>query len=263
MREPSVKETAFSCPHCGAYTTQYWHSGYAKQLRSDSRLPGIPAADFEKRLGQMNDIEPEEKRRLIEWGKKMRAKILFPGDKPDFEQRPVLNNLFLSECYNCHKWAVWVNEDLVYPPKKYGSLPNQDLPEDVLAVVDEARSIVDLSPKGAAALLRLSIQMLCRHLGESGENLNDDISGLVKKGLNPLVQKSLDAVRVIGNESVHPGMIDLSDDKDAATRLFDLINIIAEQMITQPKHVHELYEKLPDAKRSAIEKRDKEAKGDG
>lgn len=50
------------------------------------------------------------------------------------------------------------------------------------------------------ALLRLSIQMLCKHLGESGEDLNGDIANLVKKGLNAVVAKSLDVVRVIGNE---------------------------------------------------------------
>ena len=75
-------------------------------------------------------------------------------------------------------------------------------------------------------------------------------------GLNPVVQKSLDVVRVIGNESVHPGIIDLNDNKDIAARLFDLVNIVAEQMITQPKQVQALYEKLPDSKKDAIDRRD-------
>ncbi|MDE3036558.1 MAG: DUF4145 domain-containing protein [Nitrospirota bacterium] len=135
-------------------------------------------------------------------------------------------------------------------------MPNQDLPPHVLAVVEEGRAILNSSPKGAAALLRLAIQMLCKHLGQSGENLNEDIANLVKQGLNPIVQRALDVVRVIGNESVHPGVIDLNDNKDVAVKLFDLINIIAEQMITHPKHVDALYEQLPEAKRNAIKKRD-------
>jgi hypothetical protein len=140
-------------------------------------------------------------------------------------------------------------------------LPNAALPNNIRALVDEARSILDMSPKGAAALLRLSIQMLCKHLGESGNNLNNDIANLVKKGLNPMVSKSLDIVRVIGNESVHPGTIELSDNKDIAIRLFDLVNIIAEQMITHPKHVNEIYKKLPESKRAAIEERNMKALG--
>ena len=144
----------------------------------------------------------------------------------------------------------------MYPTRKFGSVPNQDLPPDVFVVVDEARGIIDLSPKGAAALLRLAIQLLCVHLGKPGQNLNAYISALVADGLNPIVQKSLDVVRVIGNESVHPGKIDLNDDKETDMRLFDLVNIIAEQMIIKPKMIGELYEKLPEAKREAIERRD-------
>jgi hypothetical protein len=63
-------------------------------------------------------------------------------------------------------------------------------------------------------------------------------------------------VRVIGNESVHPGTIDLKDDREIALRLFDLVNAITEQMISHPKRVQEMYSKLPAAKREAIEKRD-------
>jgi hypothetical protein len=95
-----------------------------------------------------------------------------------------------------------------------------------------------------------------RRVGAHGKDINDDIANLVKKGLAPLVQKALDSVRVIGNEAVHPGKLDLKDDRDTATRLFKLVNIIAEQMISNPKHVDELYAKLPEAKREAIEKRD-------
>lgn len=81
----------------------------------------------------------------------------------------------------------------------------------------------------------------------------------MKKGLNPLVQQSLDVVRVVGNEAVHPGVIDLRDDRASAERLFDLVNIVAEQMITHPKSVQEMYAKLPPAKLDAIQRRD----GDG
>lgn len=77
-----------------------------------------------------------------------------------------------------------------------------------------------------------------------------------KKGLAPLVRQAFDAVKVIGNEGVHPGALDLKDDVDTATKLFASVNIIAERMILNPEHVNELYEKLPEAKRKAIEKRD-------
>jgi hypothetical protein len=62
---------------------------------------------------------------------------------------------------------------------------------------------------------------------------------------------------VIGNEAVHPGVIDLKDDLDTANRLFDLVNSIADQTISHPKAVKEMYAKLPENKRKAIEQRDK------
>jgi hypothetical protein len=96
------------------------------------------------------------------------------------------------------------------------------------------------------------------HLGEKGKNLDDDIASLVSKGLDPRVQKALDVVRVIGNNSVHPGQIDLRDDRATAEKLFGLVNLIADIMITQPKHIDEMFQGLPEGARKAIEKRDKE-----
>ncbi len=77
-----------------------------------------------------------------------------------------------------------------------------------------------------------------------------------------LVQQSLDIVRVIGNEAVHPGVIDLKDGRDTALSLFDLVNAIADQMISHPKHVKSMYEKLPENKRQAIEARDAKTKNE-
>jgi len=256
MNEPSIKETAFDCPHCGAYTTQYWHNAYVEFIRKDPKLPFLPPDDLEDRVNSVKDWDKNEKLKLITRFKKIRTKLLFTDDETKYGDRNILHNLYVSQCYNCKKWAIWVNENIVYPDKKFGALPNPDLPDNIMAVVEEARLILDSSSKGSAALLRLAIQMLCKHLGKPGDNLNQDISSLVSDGLNPIVQKSLDVVRVIGNESVHPGSIDLNDDKETAARLFDLINIICEQMITQPKQVEDLYEKLPESKRNAIDKRD-------
>jgi hypothetical protein len=145
---------------------------------------------------------------------------------------------------------------MVYPDSSLAPLPNDDLPPDIVADFEEARSIVQRSPRGAAALFRLCIQKLCIYLGEPGKNINDDIASLVKKGLNPKVQKSLDIVRVIGNESVHPGTIDLRDKPETAVQLATLINLVADVMITQPKMVDKLYNGLPQTKKEEIKKRD-------
>jgi hypothetical protein len=146
---------------------------------------------------------------------------------------------------------------MIYPPYLRGPPPNEDMPEDTKRDYEEARAITATSPRGAAALLRLVIQKLCIHLGEKGKDLNVDIANLVKKGLPAVIQKSLDSVRVIGNEAVHPGQMDLKDDKDTVVSLFDLVNLIADVMITKPKKIEKIYQSLPESKREEINKRDR------
>ena len=167
-----------------------------------------------------------------------------------------VTDLQYAECDYCSKYSIWQSGKLAIPDSSPAPLPNPDLPEDIKKDYDEARSIITRSPRGAAALLRLCLQKLCEFLGESGKDLNKDIASLVNKGLNPKIQKSLDIVRVIGNESVHPGKIDLGDRPETALQLCHIVNIIADTMISQPKMINGLYEQLPETKREQIEKRD-------
>lgn len=152
------------------------------------------------------------------------------------------------------KWfnIAFVDEDLRFAKTGYVSA------RENIDNIEKEMSKEQVAKAQRLAREWMEAHLLCKHLGKSGEELNQDISSLVTDGLNPIVQKSLDVVRVIGNESVHPGSIDLNDDKETAVRLFDLVNIICEQMITQPKQVEELYRKLPESKLDAIEKRDKD-----
>jgi hypothetical protein len=130
------------------------------------------------------------------------------------------------------------------------------MPADVAQDFDEARATFPTSARASAALLRLALQKLCKDLGQSGENLNADIAALVKSGLRPSIQQALDVVRVIGNNAVHPGEIDVRDDPQTALALFGLINMIVQVMISEPREVTELYSKLPEGALKAIDKRD-------
>jgi len=168
-----------------------------------------------------------------------------------------IKDLSISYCDNCNEYSLWLGDKMVYPLKSSAPLPSPDMPNVVLGDYNEARNVLEQSPRAAAALLRLSIQKLCSVLGESGENLNDDIASLVAKGLPERIQKALDTVRVIGNNAVHPGTIDLNDNPSIAMSLFELVNMIIDIMITQPKEINELYDSLPNESKKAIEKRDK------
>ncbi len=144
---------------------------------------------------------------------------------------------------------------MLLPTSGTAPLPNVEMPISVREYYIEAAGIINKSPRAAAALLRLAIQLLCKELGETGKNINDDIASLVSKGLPDVVQQSLDIVRVTGNEAVHPGQID-TDDPTTVVSLFDLLNIIVEYMIAMPKRVSGLYNSLPAQSLAAINKRD-------
>jgi len=165
--------------------------------------------------------------------------------------------LKFTHCEGCGKRSIWHNGKMVYPDATGITPSNTDLSEEIQADYNEAASILNRSPRGSAALLRLCVQKLCKQLGEPGENINADIASLVKKGLNSKIQQALDVVRVVGNNAVHPGELDLKDNRDVAIQLFKLINLIAEKMITEPKEVDEIYSAVvPKAAKEAIKKRD-------
>ncbi|MFJ1366811.1 DUF4145 domain-containing protein [Capnocytophaga canimorsus] len=162
----------------------------------------------------------------------------------------------VSQCHHCKEHSLWVWDKMVFPMIGNTPFPNVEMPEEVKKLYLEAGSISSQSPRGAAALLRLAIQILCKELGESGKNINTDISNLVSKGLPEIVQQSLDVVRVVGNDAVHPGQID-TDDIEVVGKLFELVNIIVEYMIALPKKVSGIYTTLPKDKLEGIDKRDK------
>lgn len=147
---------------------------------------------------------------------------------------------------------------MVYPNQSVAPLPSEDMPEDIRRDYEEARAVVNSSPRAAAALLRLATEKLVMHLlrDDYKGNLNDGIAELVRRGLPSKVHKALDSLRVIGNESVHPGQIDLSDSQETAIALFQVLNLIVDHMLTAEKQIDEVYGMLPETKRAAIEQRD-------
>lgn len=93
----------------------------------------------------------------------MTGEIFFSGE--DSRYFFPLENLFLSRCRSCSKLTLWRHDTILYPPTQYEIEPNEDPSDDINADFNEARTTLDLSPRGAAALLRLCIQKLCEQLG--------------------------------------------------------------------------------------------------
>jgi hypothetical protein len=244
---PELGIKSFTCPHCGAISHQTWFRVFAHSYQKKGEAPFMPVGipiGASRELGAL-------------FLKIMSKKIFQEHHKYASNSGTELRNLHVSKCYSCGEWAVWVTDNLIFPQTNFEIAPNPEMPDDIKVDFNEAASIVGESPRGAAALLRLCIQKIVVKLGEDGKNLNRDIAALVKKGLNTKIQQALDLVRVIGNNAVHPGVIDIHDDKAAAIKLFGLVNVIVEAMIAAPKHIEEMCATvLPDEQRKQIEKRD-------
>jgi hypothetical protein len=248
---PAITLESFSCPHCGALAHQTWFVVSATQIGA-GKTPFL----MTQQLFAQAKSDPElnqyrDKKEIFEnWEQAATGRAFLKttdGIRTFFE----LTNLHVSQCYSCKEIAIWRYDTLLYPPCRYEIEPNSDMDSDIRADFEEARTILDLSPRGAAALLRLCIQKLCKQLGKPGKNLNEDIASLVKDGLDAQIQRALDIVRVVGNEAVHPGTMDLKDDRQTAAKLFELVNLIAYDRITRPNTVEALFSGLPSDKIAA------------
>lgn len=259
--EPQMALDSFSCPHCGALAHQYWYKGFLRGFNK-----GDGPAVYQYDVGTYAMLQSAHaKGEEAERRRQTRIELIERLQKDPVTYLPLENREYLStelinvawsQCHSCKRFGIWVQERLIYPVVNSEIAAHEEMPAPVKEDFEEAASIVDRSPRGAAALLRLAIQKLMPFLSEKGENINDDIASLVKKGLEVEIQQALDVVRVVGNNAVHPGMIDLKDDKATAIKLFQLLNIVVERRISIPKQIGALFDDLPAGAKTAIQKRD-------
>lgn len=224
---PTHAASEFHCPHCGVYAHQLW-----------SHIKGT--GDIYTTYYDIVD-RYEYKSNLF-------------NTAPFIERAD--EEYTASCCGRCNELSFWKDKQILYPKTELVDDPNADMSDEVKMLYTEARSVVNDSPRAAAALIRLALQVLCKDLGEKGKNINDDIKSLVAKGLDPRVQKAMDALRVVGNNGAHPGEINLNENREKVIKMFDLINFIAQKMITEPKELDTFFEELPDDAKKAIAKRD-------
>jgi hypothetical protein len=169
-----------------------------------------------------------------------------------------LLNLHVSRCYNCKGFTVWVRDRLVFPIKGNEPLDIieadfRQVEEDVQELEDnvpesdehveasveeveeasedfeEAAAILNKSPRGAAALIRICIQNMMPLMKETGKNLDENISSLVRKGLEVEIQQAMDVLQVIRRNPGQESDVDLRDETAIATRMLESLKEILER----------------------------------
>lgn len=218
FESPRYKKEAFTCPNCSTFSKHDW----THTLVNES-------------YGQ------------------------FSGNIGMGVEKQKVNYLYLCKCEHCGYISFWYNENLIWPLNTGVESPLDEMPEDIKTLYNEASSIVELSSKGACAILRLALQKLCNRLAGQDEKKKIDgaIKKLVENGLPATLQKAMDTVRIVGDEAVHPGEINIDDNKDLAIAMFRLLNIIIDKMIVEPKQIDDLYNLMPENKLEGIKNRDK------
>ena len=243
---PEYGKKKFQCPHCNTVATQEWFTAN----NASSTAKGMLNHLYLDYRSNVSDITQRNIVRFLD--------AVNNNFQTNF-YKFVPIGFAVATCYSCEDFTLWVNKEIVYPKKTTIPPPNEDLDESIKALYIEASTILVDSPKGSTALLRLALQKLLKQLGKSGKNINNDIKELVAEGLSPKIQQALDLVRVIGNNAVHPGEINLDDNAEIAQTLFNILNFIAYELITRPKELDTLYADLiPLDTQEHIKQRDKQ-----
>lgn len=218
--KPGHRKDSFTCPHCRAHAQQHW------------------AVCITQSVVDGDEVE----------------------EKPGIE---------VSTCLVCKRQAIWRTYyarpggnfgfwkvELLYPRAVPDEVPqlNSDAPTDVADLYQEAAGVLPVSPRAASALLRLALEALLRDLYPDEDNLNNLIGLAVRDGLPERVQKTMDILRFNGNQSVHD--LRHEDTVETASTLFQLLNIVVDQLVSQPKQLDQMYGTLPQGVRDKIERRD-------
>lgn len=102
---------------------------------------------------------------------------IFTNNKEELSIAPHYNYRYIDydlddehlDLFNPAKTLESISLKTIYPINATVAMPSQDMPDDVAADYLEARTIFEASPRSSAALLRLAIQKLCKHLGQTGK----------------------------------------------------------------------------------------------
>lgn len=242
--QPIINSDKFECPHCRAVAQQEW---FSLKVASNKINLLINHLYFGFRVN-IADYQQKPVENFIS---------VINSELEQSIRHYIPRQFSVATCIMCKEFTLWVNESLVYP--RMTSLPsaNEDMGEEIRQLYKEAATIFADSPKGAAAILRLALQKLLKQIGKNGKDINKDIKELVSNGLSPKIQQALDILRVVGNNAVHPGQIDLDDNSEIALKLFQILNFIADEMITKPKELEKLYDEIiPEDTKEHIKQRD-------
>ena len=221
--EPQLGAESFSCPHCNVVAHQDWFSLFLKPENAndvDFLTPEtVTARTLVQGKDEWNDIKEIDE--FVERLKK--NEVTYVYQKHSQSVKAMMANLHVSGCHSCNGFALWVGNRLVFP---YNVEKTPDL---IQGDLEEAAAILNQSPRGATALMRVCIQKLVPLLQQDGNYLNDYISSLVREALEVELQQSMEVLQVLRNDPGQPSNLDTKENKEMALRFVDSLKATLER----------------------------------
>lgn len=157
---------------------------------------------------------------------------------------------------------MWRGDALLFPAGSTVDPPHPDMPSLASELYSEAREVLPISRRAAAALARASLEALLRELDTQSQGKRlDDLIAELRTRIGKTLWQLLTALRVVGNDALHSDsdglvVLFLNGDRDVAVEpLFGAINEIVEQVVTQPAKANQLYAMIPEGKRATAERK--------
>jgi hypothetical protein len=111
---------------------------------------------------------------------------------------------------------------------------------------EEAAAILNKSPRGAAALMRVCIQKLLPLLKDNGLDRSHYDSALIRKGLEVEIQQAMEVLQVLQSDSVQLTTFESQEDKEMAFRIIDSLKAILERRTLQNRDPEERVSEADD-----------------
>jgi hypothetical protein len=249
--QPTLEKRSFTCPRCGIVCPQeLFRLEYSEAYRSPKTLHNIE---------DTNELYVNSKKQAID---QYILKLKRDGKFQEgltYQLPDKAWDLYITVCTECERYAVWENGRMIFPFTSTLPEPAEDIPENVRMVYVEAAQVFKYSPRSSAALLRLAIEALLPQLPNytiNNKKLVGMIGELVAQGIPAHLQKALDSIRLYGNQGIHTAEIIDEDDTEIGIFLFELINVIVKELITDKKKIDAFYSSFPASKLAAIAQRD-------
>jgi hypothetical protein len=150
---PSIADTAFNCPHCGAFTSQAFYALSAEEIKGDKKTPFIPKPAFKAKLS-----DDKKNQELIEWIDKMASGRKAQGNRG--ARRRHKKQWLKPKLYRPHFPGPIMDSSSINAVSISSARTTKRFPSprcaSTIQIVRPLESIAEIQPQLQPTLLRLS-----------------------------------------------------------------------------------------------------------